>query len=58
MNLDKNNQYVVYIKREEVAVILAIRSIEREGVVRKWRRGRDRKNETRKDLGDGFGRWK
>ena len=47
-----------YIKREEVAVILAIRSIEREGVVRKWRRVRDRKNETWKDLGDGFGRWK
>ena len=58
MNLDKNNQYVFYIKREEVAVILAIRSIEREGVVRKWRRVRDRKNETWKDLGDGFGRWK
>lgn len=49
---------MVYIKREEVAVILAVRSTERADVVRKCRRGRDRKNETWKDLGDGFGRWK
>lgn len=55
MNIKKNNQCVVYIKREEVAVILAVRSAERADVVGKWRRG---KNEAWKDLGDGFGKWK
>lgn len=58
MNIKKNDLCVVYIKKEEVAVILAVRSTERTDVVRKWRRGRERKNETWKDLGDGFGKWK
>lgn len=46
---------MVYIKREEVAVILAVRSTERADVVRKWRRGRERKMKRGKTWEMGLG---